>query len=118
MSPEQRAEVYCEYRGFAAELKRRNSPTGRAPARLDIDAPVRVPVEEIDVFRAENRLVCTQIRTRKRLTLRGETARMLAPHLTGHPFTMADLNGSQRDRRVLTLDLGQAGMLVPSGDDG
>ncbi len=116
MTAPQRADVYRQYRRFAAEIHRRNSPTRPINAHLDIDAPVRVPVEELDVFQTGDHLVCTQIRSRKRVTISGAAARLLAPHVGGSAFSLAEFT-DDADARALAHNLDAAGILVPASND-
>src|SRR5262249_43364503 len=50
MTPAQRVKFHRQYRAFEAEIQRRNAARQSADIRLDISRPVRIPVEELDIF--------------------------------------------------------------------
>ena len=89
MTAEQRAKMHRKYLAFGAEIDRRNAALQSADARLDASLPVRIPVEELDIIQAEGKLICTQLRTRQRVTLSGRAARLLTSHISGDAFTLA-----------------------------
>ena len=101
MTADERAEIHREYRRFAADIQRRHATGRSVAADLDIHAPVRVPVEELDIFPAADSLVCTQIRTSQRVTIRGGTARLLAPHTDGKAFMATDLKDNENTLMIL-----------------
>ena len=117
MTPEQRAEVHARYRVFADRVQRhvRQLATDRPFAP---DQPLRVAVEELDLFEAKNGLVCTNMRTRGRAVIPERAAQLLRPFLDGTPFTPRTL------REALSGDVGsqlldnldRASMLVPFAD--
>jgi hypothetical protein len=110
MTDEERAEVIRRYSGFAAAVNHRAAPTAAPPAPGV--ARVRIPVEEADLFWAGEDLVGTQVRTRKRLTINGGDARLLEPHLNGHPFSVQELAAAPGRAEALANRLAKAGLLV------
>jgi len=99
------------------EIQRRNSPTQPISAHLDIDTPVRIPVDELDIFQTGADLVCTQIRSRKRVTISGAAARLLEPHMRGNAFRLANFKDDVK-ARALVHNLGAVSILIPAGNDG
>jgi hypothetical protein len=108
MTDQERAEVIREYRGFAAAVNHRSAPDEPAPGHDG--APVRIPVEDADLFWSGEDLVGTQVRTRKRLTITGGDARLIEPYLSGRPFPVRELTASGAE--ALARRLTRAGLLV------
>ncbi|MEU7280125.1 radical SAM protein [Streptomyces sp. NPDC045431] len=117
MTREQREEVYQRYREFARAVSTRTKTSEFAAA--DIARPgelVRMPVEQLDLLDLGDKLVCTHMGTRNRLTLPRAASRLLAPHLTGQPFNVPERTAVSAG---LTPDaarrFAELGMLVPAG---
>jgi hypothetical protein len=116
MTASERAEIYRRYRAFEAAIERRNAARQSANVRLDSSRPVRIPVEELDIVQAKDRLVCTQMRTRQRVTVSGRAAQLLTPHISGDAFMLATQeNGG--DQGYIAHNLDKLRILVPAVSD-
>jgi hypothetical protein len=116
MTAAQRTEIYRQYRAFETEIQRRNAARRSADVRLDTSRPVRIPVEELDIFQTKDKLICTQLRTRQRVTVSGRTAQFLTPHISGAPFMLAAQEHNDRVRDVI-CNLDKLRILAPAVSD-
>jgi hypothetical protein len=116
MTAAQRAEILRQYRAFEVEIQRRNAARQSANVRLDQSQPVRIPVEELDIVQTKNKLICTQLRTRQRVTISGRTAQLLTPHISGEAFMLAAKKDDE-GASAITLNLEKLRMLVPAVSD-
>ena len=116
MTAAQRAEIHRQYRAFEAEIQRRNAARQSARVRLDASRPVRIPVEELDIVQTKDQLICTQLRTRQRVTVSGRAARLLTPHISGDAFMLA---AKEDDRAAYDIasNLEKLRILVPAIND-
>jgi radical SAM family protein len=116
MTASQRAEIHRRYRAFGAEIERRNAARQSAAVRLDTSRPVRIPVEELDIVRAKDKLICTQLRTRQKVTVSGRAAQLLTPHISGNAFMLAAQvdDGGPSD---IARNLDKLRILVPAASD-
>jgi hypothetical protein len=117
MTAAQRAEIHRQYRSFEAEIQRRNAAGQSPDVRLDTSRPVRIPVEELDIVQTEDKLICTQLRTRQRVTVSGQAAQLLIPHISGDEFMLV----TQEDSEVasdIACNLGKLRILVRAVRDG
>ena len=117
MTAAQRAEIHRQYRSFEAEIQRRNAARQSPDVRLDTGRPVRIPVEELDIVQTEDKLICTQLRTRQRVTVSGQAAQLLIPHISGDEFMLV----TQEDSEVasdIACNLGKLRILVRAVRDG
>jgi hypothetical protein len=114
MSDDMRAEVHLRYRKFANAVKTRNRTGTLLPTKISEQGLFRIPVEDLDIFPVEDRLICTQIRTRERVTISRLAAELLKPYLSGHPFTLKDLRTRAGDQRaeILARNLEEASMVM------
>jgi hypothetical protein len=118
MTPQQRAEVHARYRDFADRVHRRGArPAAGVPSHRP-DRPVRVAVEDLDLFETDAGLVCTNMRTRQRAVVPLRAARLLRPYLDGAEFTPRALEqalpAGVGSRLLANLD--RAAMLAPVPD--
>lgn len=116
MTAAQRAEIHRQYRAFEAEIQRRNAARQSANSRLDPSQPVRIPVEELDIVQTKDKLICTQLRTRQRVTVSGRTAQLLIPHVSGDAFMLAAKEDNEGGSDI-TFNLDKLRMLVPALSD-
>jgi hypothetical protein len=117
MTSAQRTEIHRQYRAFEAEIQRRNAARQSPDVRLDTSRPVRIPVEELDIVQTEDKLICTQLRTRQRVTVSGQAAQLLLPHISGDAFMLVaqEDGGVTRD---IARNLGKLRILVRAVRDG
>ncbi|MFG3284433.1 B12-binding domain-containing radical SAM protein [Streptomyces sp. NPDC048111] len=119
MTPDQRAEVHRRYRDFAREIATRSTlPPSSFSEDLHPGALLRVPVEQLDVLDLGEKLVCTHMGSRERLSLPRAAARVLQPHLGGQPFAAGRIPGAHSADGVSSLArrLVAARVLVPAAD--
>ncbi|WP_329314988.1 radical SAM protein [Streptomyces sp. NBC_01278] len=119
MTPEQRSEVHRRYRDFARQIATRSTlPPSSFKDDLHPGALLRVPIEELDVLDTGEKLVCTHMGSRERLSLPGAAARILQPHLNGKPFVAGRIPGARRPDGVpkLAERLIAARVLVPAAE--
>jgi hypothetical protein len=116
MTDEERAEIHRAYRKFAEQVNQRNrlmtatSPANEATA-------FRFAVEEMDMFRKNGKVVCTQVRRRARASIAASVVELLDPELSGQPFDPTPLYqavGSPTGE-ALVKTLMQRGVLTPAG---
>jgi radical SAM family protein len=117
MTAAQRAKIHRQYLAFGAEIERRNAARQSADVSLDTSRPVRIPVEELDIVQAKDKLICTQLRTRQRVVVSGRAAQLLTPHISGDAFMLAahEDDGGSSD---IAGNLDKLRILVPVADDG
>ena len=117
MTAAQRAKIHRQYLAFGAEIERRNAARQSADVSLDTSRPVRIPVEELDIVQAKDKLICTQLRTRQRVIVSGRAAQLLTPHISGDAFMLAaqEDDGGSSD---ITGNLDKLRILVPVMGDG
>ncbi|MFD7660419.1 B12-binding domain-containing radical SAM protein [Actinosynnema sp. NPDC059797] len=119
MTAEQRADVHGRYRAFANRVNARALVGDEGPA-LGLDAVVRLPVEDLDLFETGGTLVCTHIGTRERVSLPGRVAEALTPHRSGEPFAAGEIAsrlGAANAEKVLAK-LAAARVLVAAAPGG
>ncbi|MFP8883834.1 B12-binding domain-containing radical SAM protein [Streptomyces mangrovi] len=122
MTPEQRSEVHRRYRDYANRVNAHRAPLGSLDADSVRDQRrVRIPVEKLDILDTGEKLVCTHVGTRERITIPTAFSGVLGPYLSGADFTLADLASRLGTARadVLVRNLLSAQMLTPAAiEDG
>lgn len=112
MTEEQRREVHRRYREFAQRVAARTAAAQLAEdPRGRLEGPLTLALEDIDILDQGDRLVCTHMITRERITVPRAARTILAPYLDGKAFTVADLNGVPGARTVVD-NLDRARMLA------
>ncbi len=107
MSPDERANVQAKYVRFADAIasKSRSALWDATGGRSGV---WRIRVQHIDVFPADDRTLCTQVRTRKALAISQPAATTLSTILRGEPFTWLDIRahfgGPNADLLMRRLD--------------
>ncbi|WP_380282755.1 B12-binding domain-containing radical SAM protein [Kitasatospora purpeofusca] len=117
MTPEQRAEVHRRYRDYAHRVNARSTADPGEPRDIGRDTPVRLVQEKLDVLDTGDRLVCTHLGTRERVTVPAAFSRALEPYLDGAWFTRAVLSDRLGEERSAALirNLTASRMLALSG---
>ncbi len=116
MTDEQRLEVHDRYRKFAAEVNRRRQRGGE-PCAVAATA-FRFNLAEMDLFRGNGKVICTQVRRRARASIPYDVVELLDPQLSGQAFDAARLCeavGDEHGQAVLQK-LVQRGVLVAAPD--
>ncbi|RFU83255.1 radical SAM protein [Streptomyces triticagri] len=113
MTPQQRAEVHQRYFAFADKINSADSGSSTESGLPGMSDPVRIPVEDLDVYRDADRLHCVNLRTKERITLPPAAQDRLTPWLDGRPFTLGELTTAHGERvaELLVANLLRAGLL-------
>jgi hypothetical protein len=115
MTPEQRADVHDRYREFARRVDTRSEPDKDTPPVITPETLLRVPVDELDVLDLGDRLVCTHMSTRQRLTIPAAAVPVIRPHLDGQPFAAGSVStAGQVTVPDVVAQLASVRMLVPA----
>ncbi|MGW5781951.1 B12-binding domain-containing radical SAM protein [Streptomyces sp. NPDC003863] len=117
MTPEQRSEVHRRYREYAHRVNARGSSNAPEARGIERDTLVRIAHEKLDVLDTGDKLVCTHMGTRERVTVPVAFSRALEPYLGGTWFTRGDLSDRLGEERsgALIRNLAASRMLVVSG---
>jgi hypothetical protein len=117
MTPDQRREVHRRFQEFARRHSTKSafSPPGTG---VPFGRALRVPAEELDVLDDGERLVCTHMGTRQRLTLPAAALPLIRPHLSGAPFRAPVPREDQPDSAQLVRQLLSTRLLVPAASAG
>ncbi|MBA2808635.1 radical SAM protein [Streptomyces sp. KM273126] len=135
MTPEQRADVHRRYVSFADRVNGAQDRVVR-DVRITPDAALRIPVEELDLYTADQdgvpagrtgtrtaggtadgRLYLVNLRTKERITLPPAARARLTHLLDGRPFTPRELAAVHGERvaDVLVTNLRRSGLLAEAG---
>ncbi|WNO67448.1 radical SAM protein [Streptomyces sp. AM2-3-1] len=118
MTPEQRKEVHQRYRDYANRVNAKMSVAAVVDAgNIRKESRIRIVEEELDVLDTGEKLVCTHMGTRERITIPTAFSRVLEPYLGGSWFTLPDLETQLGEERtgVLIRNLVASRMLIVSG---
>ncbi|MFD9123324.1 B12-binding domain-containing radical SAM protein [Kitasatospora sp. NPDC059571] len=97
MTPEERRDAHRRYREFARHVEAVHAPQPDEQPAPAPDTMLRLPVENLDVMDLGDRLVCTHMGTRQRLTVPPSAAPIIRPYLDGRPFAAGAASPGDRN---------------------
>lgn len=120
MTPDEREDIMQRYRQFVATVNTRHiqqMPLSAWPTAPDGATETwQLAAEDVDVYRDNSRVVCTNVRTAERITIRSLLTSALEDIIAGAPFTVGlvryKVGGVDGSR--LMRNLAEAQIIVPA----